>query len=124
VAAVYLLTSLGYLSYGLMIHLKLSASQKTPKGRSAIRKIQLLASIISICFIVRATLVLLDIFQVDLSVHWWLDLVYYGSLECLPVVIMIAILHSATREPKRPAHHAALLNEGCTINEKHTLYAH
>ena len=26
------LTNIGYLSYGLMIHLKLSASQKTPKG--------------------------------------------------------------------------------------------
>jgi len=39
------------------------------------------------------------------------------------VVIMIAILHSANREPKRPLHHAALLGEQCTINEKHTLYA-
>ena len=82
------LTNIGYLSYGLMIHLKLSASQKTPKGllltsnahckqlsigRSAIRKIQLLASIISVCFMARAVLVFLDIFRVDLSANWYED---------------------------------------------------
>jgi len=117
-ATIYLSTSLGYLSYGLMIYLKLSASQTTPKGRWAVRKIQLLASIISVCFLIRAILVVLDIFQVDLSVHWWLDLVYYASLECLPLLLMIVILH-ATREPKRPEHHAALINE----KQHGTLYA-
>ena len=83
------------------------------------------------CFISRATILYLNVFQVAMSENWWFDLgnlpgvictysidalVYFSLLECLPLLLMIVILHT-TREPKLPDHHAAL------INEKQLLYA-
>eukprot|EP01087_Luapelamoeba_hula_P011024 TRINITY_DN2960_c0_g1_i1.p1 TRINITY_DN2960_c0_g1~~TRINITY_DN2960_c0_g1_i1.p1 ORF type:complete len:306 (+),score=44.15 TRINITY_DN2960_c0_g1_i1:159-1076(+) len=93
-AAAYLVTSLGYLIYGVAIYRRLSANTTTfDRTRwKIVRRVLVLTSLVVICFSLRAALVTADAFY-GLSRRWWFDGVYFTVLEIAPLLLMMVILH-------------------------------
>eukprot|EP01119_Soliformovum_irregulare_P010141 TRINITY_DN2473_c0_g1_i1.p1 TRINITY_DN2473_c0_g1~~TRINITY_DN2473_c0_g1_i1.p1 ORF type:complete len:294 (+),score=67.31 TRINITY_DN2473_c0_g1_i1:48-929(+) len=92
---IYFFTSVGFLAYGTRIYYKFARVPVYTKSRRHIlRKIQVITVLVSLCFLIRIGLILLDVaFNVNVSGFWWFDGTYYFCLEVIPLGLMLYLLH-------------------------------
>jgi len=95
--AMYTVTSIGFILYGIRIYFKFSSVPiYTNTRKQVLRKIQVISMLVSFCFITRSGLIILGIL-VNMSGFWWFDGVYYFFLELVPLVLMLQLLHGDSR---------------------------
>eukprot|EP01116_Phalansterium_solitarium_P025029 TRINITY_DN9383_c0_g1_i1.p1 TRINITY_DN9383_c0_g1~~TRINITY_DN9383_c0_g1_i1.p1 ORF type:complete len:289 (+),score=38.90 TRINITY_DN9383_c0_g1_i1:73-939(+) len=103
--SLYLSLAFGFLIYGFLIWRRVVVG--TPilrqSTKSVLRKIQLITAIVSLCFMVRAGIVIWETFYMpNFSSYWYTDLAYFVGLEFIPLLLMLFVLH---REPSRSTNH-------------------
>jgi len=100
--AIYLLTSIGFLVYGLRIYYKFQSVPAATKSRNQVlRRIQIITLLVTSCFIVRIGIIIWGA-TTNLSAHWWFDGLYFTFLELVPLFLMLYTLHGDSRRSKTP----------------------
>jgi len=92
----YLLASLGYLIYGARFWCRLSTPNTQPllskMRRKVLPRVIILTVLCTGCFILRGFVTLYFVFVPLPDVeYWWMDPVYFGCLEILPLCLMLSI---------------------------------
>jgi len=94
-SSMYIIVSFGFFGYGYFIFRK-SFSNKVDLGikvayqrNDVLRKLSTITTFCMSCFFLRAAVTLWSVIQPDINWNWWLDIVYYSSLEVVPLVAML-----------------------------------
>eukprot|EP01125_Pyxidicula_operculata_P015390 TRINITY_DN5216_c0_g1_i2.p1 TRINITY_DN5216_c0_g1~~TRINITY_DN5216_c0_g1_i2.p1 ORF type:complete len:182 (+),score=5.67 TRINITY_DN5216_c0_g1_i2:150-695(+) len=107
--SVYLLASLGFIVYGGRFYYRFAVGKHRPllgKTRQDILpRVKTLTLLCGLCFTIRGTLTLWDtLADWPAAVFWWVDIVYYTTLEILPLVSMLFIFRPNKQAEKGIVH--------------------
>jgi len=95
-AGLYLATALGFCIYGGSFYMKFvrGGPLLTKMRETVLPKVKILTILCTLCFMARALLTIISMFA-RLDEWIWLDLVYYVSMEFIPLILMLVILRPA-----------------------------
>jgi len=107
---IFFLLGIGFFVYGILIYRKLQQdyaraskhykqqyqAPKKKKAKTIVYKVLLLAILITIEFFLRAGYILwASVLDTQYLTLWWFDPFYWFVLECVPLLVMLGILHSS-----------------------------
>jgi len=100
----YLVLTIGYLIYGGSFYIRFSY-QKTPllsqMKEHILPRVKILTSLTTVCFIIRGIVTIESTWRPWPSrMFWWIDLLYYVTLEIVPAVCMLMVLQQKAPEER------------------------
>lgn len=95
----YVVITLLFLWYGgrVCLTLQLTPVMDPHARKKLLLRLRMLSILCSLCFMVRAGIVMWSLNH-DISAHWWVEPLYFLTLEILPLVIMLRMLHVNPRK--------------------------
>jgi len=103
-AILYILVSAGFFVYGYyalryVYYENIEWSLKHLEARRLLlRRVAAITLVCMGCFIIRASITLLALFDKDLDWSWWLDGIYYLLLEIVPLLMMLRAYYPKKRK--------------------------
>jgi hypothetical protein len=99
-AVIYVGLAVSFVVYGLLFWITLRRLRLSALRRAIMQKVGRLTALVAICFTTRTIMIIVAAVSTLLD-EWYLDVVYYGILELIPLGLTLLILqtHIGVRSP-------------------------